>query len=236
MSAIPAVVIATALASVAPALQPVGLAFQSPVGLSDEEAARTQQALLDELAGLGISVEPSPPLDSVCAADLDCVENARAGAATPLLGLLVVELVRLGPVTQLNAVGASATAKVTASRNLEEAELQTGPLLPDNVRAWLKAIRAPRAPVREARPPAPKKSDGFTGMQIGAIAAAGGGAVALIAGGALIGVSESTLTNPKSVGDEKSGAIGLGWTGVGATALGAVGIAAGAALFFLGGE
>lgn len=227
MLAMYAVALTAALLQQAPT---VGLAVQPPVGLTDEEAAAAQKGLIAELAGLGVVVVAAPPVVPACVPDVACVESARKAAATQPRGLLVVELVRVGPALQLTATGAAGEARVTASHGLGEGQLEQGPLLPEEVRAWTRAL----APAPEAAPPpVAAPAPAVPPMRMGAIGAAGVGALAVLAGAVLLSTSEPVLSDSKSSGPEKEQAVVLGWSGVATAAIGVVAVAAGVALFVL---
>src|SRR5690348_9124609 len=81
----------------------VALAIQPPTGLSDAEAASTQKKLEEELAGLGVTVVAANSVEPACVPDPSCVENARVSAGGAPDALLVVEMLRIGPVVQLTA-------------------------------------------------------------------------------------------------------------------------------------
>lgn len=228
MLAMSAAVLAAALLQQAPT---VGLAVQPPVGLTDAEAASAQKALAAELTSLGLVVVSAPAVDAACVPDPACVEAARSAAAAPLRALLVVELVRVGPVLQLTATGTAGADRVLGSHGLDEAQFKQGPLLPQEVRAWAEQLPppAPTAPP----PPSPEPGLELSPLKIGAVGAASVGGLAVLVGAVLLATSEPVLGDKTSSGAEKEQAVALGWTGLAAGAIGVVAIGAGVALFVL---
>ncbi len=231
-----------ALSLLAPAAGPtVGLALQPSVGFSDKEVGEVSVELEKELAALGAVVVAAPAVDPPCGPDAGCVERARVVLTDPPAALLVVDLVRVGTVMQLTATGAGGDKEVSANIGFGDKEMKEGPLLPDDVRTWVKAV----APVHvEVDHGAAHEGDKvpaaggveLTPMQSGALFAGGIGLLALAAGGILVGTSEPVLEDKTSTGPDKEQAVTLGWVGVGSTAAGVVGLAAGAVLYFVLGE
>lgn len=222
----------------------MGLAVQPPLGLSDEEVSPIAQKISDEIGALGIMVVHADALDPACVPDPACVEQTRAGLPEAPSALLVVELVRVGPVLQLTASGAAGDVRAAGTNGLDDAQLAKGPVLPPELREWARALAAQNAatpPVDvktvetelppETRPP--EDGGGLSPMRSGAIALLGVGVVAAVAGGIVAGTQESVLGDAASTGDAKSGARTLGLIGLAAAAVGAVGVAGGAALFIL---
>jgi hypothetical protein len=121
---------------------------------------------------------------------------------------------------------------VTGSHGFDEKQFAQGPLLPDDVRTWARNL-VPKAAPPPPPPPPKKEEPALKPMQMGAIAAGGVGAVALIAGVALAATNNGVLEDAGSTGDEKEGARTMGWVGVGSTVVGVAALGAGAGLFFL---
>ena len=231
-------VLACAVQAQAPVV--VDVAFQPAVGLTDAEFTSAKAKLGDELSALGVTTKEAPQVDPGCVPDVACVEKARADGNAA--ALLVVEMVRVGPVVQLTATGAASDAtSATGTHGLEEKQLATGPLLPENVRAWATSLAAaaPKVvapPKDETPPPAAPPSASFTPMQSVGLFTGGAGVIVLVAGTVCIAAAEPTLEDKNSLGAQKSQASVLGWTGVAATAIGAAAVGAGAIVFFVGGD
>lgn len=212
----------------------VGLAVQPAIGLDAEEAASLVGRVHDELLKLGFSVVESAAVDPACAPDPACVEGVRTAAAEPHAALLVVELVRIGPVVQLTATGAAGPHSATASASLEDAQLASGPVLPPDIAAWAEQL-AP-APVIVPKPPEPLTTTTpfeLTPMKSGALFAGGVGVIALGAGIILVATSEPVLQDAKSLGAEKEQARTLGLVGLGATVLGVAGVGSAVGLWLI---
>jgi hypothetical protein len=235
---------------IALAAQPsVGLAIQPSVGLSEAEATTVKTRITSELTGFGLQVVDIEPADPACVADASCVENARQALAEPKDAMLVVEMIRVGPVIQLTATGAAGEEKMNSSHSLDEQQLAQGPVLPDQVRPWAERIarraanNAPpdlgdKNPDNGDKPdPDPKKNDTafppLTPLKSGALFAGGVGVIALGAGVILVATSEPTLQNPASLGTEKEQARTLGFVGLGAGVVGVAALGGAAGLWLL---
>ncbi|HEY4223728.1 MAG TPA: hypothetical protein VGO62_20365 [Myxococcota bacterium] len=225
--------------TVAPPTAPtVALAVQPAVGLSDAELATLSSALNHELAQAGLVVVGAPALDPACVGDPACVERARASLPSAPSALLVVEMIRVGPVIQLTATGASAASATTGSHGLDEAQQKRGPLLPDAVRAWAHDLvpKVAPPPPLVVDQPVPVKPTGpaFTPLQTAGLVTGGVGAIAVVAGIILAASAEGTLEDPSSQGVAKSQAGTFGVVGLGAGALGVIAVGTGAMLFLVG--
>lgn len=224
----------TLLALVAAQSSPtVGLAVQPAVGLSPEEAGALVSRVQDELLKLGLSVVEAAAVDPACTPDPGCVEGARTAASAPHDALLVVELVRIGPVVQVTATGASGERRATGGASLDEAQLASGPVLPPEIAAWAKGL-APAPPLVPSGPPttAPATFE-LTPMKSGALFAGGVGIIALGAGVILVATSEPVLEDPTSLGDAKEQARTLGFVGLGTGVLGVAGVGSAVGLWML---
>lgn len=205
-------VVALLLSTTLPAAQATAaIILQPAIGLGDEETEQASSRLLQEVEGAGVVVMGSAPLvDAACAADPLCLERARLSQPLPPAGLIVVELLRIGPVVQLTATATGGGRSIAASMVLNADQLASGPLLPSEVRAWLVSLRPARSAVP---PPAASRSP------LSLIVVTVGGAAAL--GGALVVASnELVLEDQKSLGDGKVNAIVAGRLGLAATLVG----------------
>jgi hypothetical protein len=239
----------------------IALALQPAVGMTDSEVANAKTKIQAELTAAGVATTDAQPVEPACVPDPACVEQQRTAASVP--ALLVVEMVRLGPVVQLTATGSAGTKLATGTHGIEEGQLQKGKLLPENVMAWAKSLGPPavtssvddgsatnnnagkgagnagnasnagNAGTAEAKVKKPGAAWPFTTMQTVGVVAAGVGVIALATGVILVGTSEPVLEDVKSTGTAKENARTLGWVGVGAATLGVVGVAAGAVCFFV---
>lgn len=213
----------------------VGLAVQPAVGLSPDEASALVGRVQDELLKIGLSVVEAAAVDPACTPDPACVEGARTAAPEPHDALLVVELVRIGPVVQVTATGSAGDKQATGSASLDEAQVKGGPVLPADILAWAQAL-APKAPVVPKGDPTPTPTAPpfeLTVMKSGALFAGGVGVIALGAGVILVATSEPVLQDPKTLGAEKEQARTLGLVGLGATVLGVAGLGAAVGLWML---
>ncbi|OGQ25404.1 MAG: hypothetical protein A2138_26460 [Deltaproteobacteria bacterium RBG_16_71_12] len=211
----------------------VGLAVQPAVGLSPEESGALVSRVQDELLKLGLSVVEAAAVDAACTPDPGCVEGARTAASTPHDALLVVELVRIGPVVQVTATGAAGEQRASGSASLDEAQLATGPVLPAEIAAWATGL----APAPVFVPPSPPTTAPttfeLTPMKSGALFAGGVGVIALGAGVILVATSEPVLVDPTSLGAAKEQARTLGLVGLGSSVLGVAGVGSAVGLWLL---
>jgi hypothetical protein len=245
-----ALVFAAAAAVAAQGGHVVGLAVQPPVGLTDEEIGPIKDKISDEFSALGIMVVHADALDPTCAPDPACVEQTRAGLPEAPSALLVIEMLRIGPVLQLTATATAGELRATGSHGLDEAQIKKGPLLPADVRAWAKQLASQHSaatptdtpptdtpptdtPPSDTPPASADEGGGLSAMRSGALFALGVGAVAIAAGAIVAGTQDAVLGDPASTGDDKEGARTLGLVGLGVLAVGIVGVGAGAALFLL---
>ncbi len=211
----------------------VGLAMEPAVGLSPEEASALVGRVQDQLQKLGLSVVEATAVDPACLPDPACVESARSAAPEPHDALLVVELLRIGPVVQVTATGAAGEQRATGSASLDEAQLASGPLLPADIEAWAKAL-APHPPVvPKTEPVTTNVPFELTPMKSGALFAGGVGVIALGAGIILVATTEPVLQDPKSLGTEKEQARALGLIGLGASVLGVAGVGSAVGLWLI---
>jgi hypothetical protein len=203
----------------------VGLVAQPAVGLSPDEATALFARVQRELQALGLSVVEAPAVDPSCVQDAACVEQTRAAATSPLDALLVVELLRVGPVVQVSATGAGGEQHATGSVSLDEGQLKAGSVLPPAIAEWAKALAPPppKVPPPTTTPTPTEAPFELTAMKSGALFAGGLGVVALGAGVLLVATSEPVLEDASSLGKEKEQARTLGLIGLGATVLGVAG-------------
>ena len=187
----------------------VGLAVQPAVGLSPDETTALVARMQDELLKLGLSVVEAAAVDPACAPDPACVESARAGAPEPHDAMMVVELLRIGPVVQVTATGAAGEQRAMGSASLDEAQLQTGPILPPELAAWAKEL-APAPPVVPTTTPTTTTVPfELTAMKSGALFAGGVGVIALGAGTILVATSEPVQDQSRSAPKEQARVAGL---------------------------
>ncbi len=223
----------TLLALVATQSSPtLGLAVQPAVGLSLEEVATIVGRMRDELGALGVAAVAAAPVDPACAQDPACLEGARTSVAPPTDGLVVVELLRIGPVVQVTATATAGEQRATGTASLDEAQLASGPVLPAEIAAWATTL-APAPPV--VTPPVAEAPTTFelTPMKSGALFAGGVGIIALGAGVILVATSEPVLEDPTSLGAEKEQARTLGLIGLGSSVLGVAGVGTAAGLWLI---
>lgn len=211
----------------------LGLAVQPAVGLSPEEAAALVGRAQDELLKLGLSVVEATAVDPACTPDPACVESARTAVAEPHDALLVLEFVRIGPVVQVTASGASGERRATGSASLDEKQVASGPVLPPEIGQWAQGLAPPTPVVPVTEPTTTTTTFELTPMKSGALFAGGVGVIALGAGIILVATSEPVLQDPKSLGAEKEQARTLGLVGLGATVLGVAGLGSAAGLWFI---
>lgn len=211
----------------------VGLAVQPAVGLTPDEASALVGRVQDQLLKLGLSVVEAAAVDPACAPDPECVESARGAVPEPHDALLVVELVRIGPVVQVTATGAAGERRATGSASLDDAQLASGPVLPPAIEEWAKGL-APAPPVvPTTEPETATVPFELTPMKSGALFAGGVGVIALGAGVILVATSEPVLQDPKSLGTEKEQARTLGLVGLGASVLGVAGVGSAVGLWLI---
>lgn len=211
----------------------IGLAVQPAVGLSPEEAGTLVSRVQDELLKLGLSVIEAGAVDAACTPDPGCVEGARTAASTPNDALLVVELVRIGPVVQVTATGAAGDRRATGSASLDEAQLATGPVLPADIAAWAMSLAPAPAIVPPSPPTTAPPAFELTPMKSGALFAGGIGVIALGAGVILVATSEPVLEDPTSLGADKEQARTLGLVGLGTSVIGVAGVGSAVGLWLL---
>lgn len=224
----------TLLALVATQSSPtLGLAVQPAVGLSIEEVAAIVGRMRDELGAVGVSAVAAAPVDAACTPDPACLESARTSVAPPTDGLLVVELLRIGPVVQVSATASAGEQRAAGTASLDEAQLASGPVLPAEIAAWAKTLVPAPPPV--VGPPVTEAPTTFelTPLKSGALFAGGVGVIALGAGVILVATSEPVLQDPKSLGSAKEQARALGLVGLGASVLGLAGVGVAAGLWFI---
>ena len=211
----------------------IALAVEPAIGLSSEEAAAVVGRVQDELMQLGLSVVEAGAVDPVCTPDPECVERTRVTVAARD-ALLVVELVRIGPVVQVTATGAAGERRATGSASLDEAQLASGPVLPPEIAAWAKSLAPPPPTVPANTGPVTATAPfELTPMKSGALFAGGVGVVALGAGIILVATSEPVLQDPTSLGAEKEQARTLGLVGLGVTVLGVAGVGSAVGLWVI---
>ncbi len=238
-----------AAAGASPAAPPfvVALALQPVVGVADADAAAAtadlERQLLAELQALGVSARATDALDTECAGDAACMSTTRSALSAQLGvnidALIVVEVIRAGPVLQVAAAGSGAGAPATGMHSVDDVQ-QRGGVLPPSIVAWLKvqlpAARPPTAPPAGAlvqQTATPPTDDGFT-LPAAAIAGVGVAAVglaAIVGGGALALTREPVLNDPASSGADKASAVMLGRVGLLVGGAGLVATAAGVTLF-----
>ncbi|MCC7072350.1 MAG: hypothetical protein IT383_13560 [Deltaproteobacteria bacterium] len=223
----------TLLALVATQHSPtLGLAVQPAVGLSLEEVAAIVGRMRDELDAVGVSAVAAAPVDAACTPDPACLEGARTSVSPPTDGLLVVELLRIGPVVQVTATATAGEQRAAGTVSLDEAQLASGPVVPAEITAWAKTLAPAPPPVVAPVTEAPTTFE-LTPMKSGALFAGGVGVIAFGAGVALVATSEPVLEDPKSLGSAKEQARTLGLVGLGATVLGLAGMGAAAGMWFI---
>jgi hypothetical protein len=224
--------------------QVVGLAVQPPVGLSAEEVAPIKDKVTDEIGVRSMMVVSSDAVDPACAPEAACVEQVRQGLDEAPSALIVIELIRVGPVVQLSATATAGDQHATGTHALDEQQLKTGPVLPKEIEGWLdalakdhqaSAVSAQGAGAAEQSAPAvdAETASSVSPMRIGAIAALGGGALLLLVGGVVAASQEGVLGDSTTTGADKEAARTGGLAGLGLAAAGVVALGGGAALLFL---
>ena len=185
-----------------------------------------------ELEGLGALVDGSaPPVDPACVPDPACVEAARVALPSQPAGLIVVELLRVGPVVQLTASAAGPAGGASGSHGLDPDQLASGPLLPPDVRAWASGLVPVLAPEPPPPPPPTPAPPLLSPLQTTAAVVAGAGAVVALVGVVLIVINAPVLEDPDSLRAEKEAAAPAGLVGIGAAVVGLALVGAGAAIF-----
>lgn len=129
----------------------IAVAFQTMAGLTDDEAALARARVTDEIQALGALVLAAPEVEPGCALDAACVDGARARLPSQPEALIVVELVRVGPLLQLMASASAQGSLVSGSHEIDNDALALGTLLPSNIRTWIAALVA--QPAAEAAAP-----------------------------------------------------------------------------------
>lgn len=212
----------------------VAVAFQPPVGLTEEETTSARARLMEEVAA-SADVISAEPLDPACVTDPACVETARAGLPDAPTGLVVVEFVRVGPVVQVTATVGAPNGGVTGSHGLDDEQLAKGIILPPSVHAWVAKLSEPDVPLppppAPPPPPPPAPGEGLSTMQIASIAVGGAGAALLLIGGVLVATNEPVLEDPDSAGVDKERAATGGFAGVAAAVVGVALVGTGVGLF-----